>query len=78
MSWLPLLGCELGLEGLDLVGQVGVGGGEGGVGGNQLLEESFVAGGGAGEVVEGIVDGVEEAGGLVVLGAAEGGLVGTA
>ncbi len=59
----------MGLEGLDLIGQVGVGGGEGGVGGNQLLEDSFVVGGGAGEVVEGIVDGAEKAGGLVGLGA---------
>ncbi len=55
----------MGLEGLDLIGQVGVGGGEGGVDGNQLLKDSFVVGGGAGEVVEGIVNGSEEAGGLV-------------
>ena len=64
----------MGLEGLDLIGKVGVGGGEGGVGGNQLLKDSFVVGGGAGKVVEGVVNGVEEAGGLVGLG----GLVGMA
>ena len=83
----------MGLEGLDLIGKVGVGGGEGGVGGNQLLEDSFVVGGGAGRVVKGIVDLAEETGGLVGLGArgivvvvvsagagvnnTEGGLVGT-
>ena len=42
----------------------------GGVGGYQLLEDSLVVGGGAGDVVEGIVDGVEEAGGLVGVGMA--------
>ena len=47
---------------------MGVGGGERGVGGNQLLEDSFVTGGGAGKIVEGIVNGVEEIGGLVGLG----------
>ncbi len=64
----------MGLEGFDLIGKVGVGGGDGGVGGNQLLDDSFVVGGGAGEVVKGVVNGVEEAGGLVGLG----GLVGMA
>ena len=68
ISALVLLGVKLGLEGLDLVGKVGVGGGERGVGGNQLLEDSFVTGGGAGKIVEGIVNGVEEIGGLVGLG----------
>ena len=48
--------------------EVGVRGGEGEVGGNQLLEDSFVVVGGAGKIVEGIVDGVEEAGGLVGVG----------
>ena len=65
-----LLGVKLGLGGHDLVGKVGVGGGEGGVGGNQLLEYSFVVGSGAGKIVEGIVDGVKEAGGLVGVGMA--------
>jgi hypothetical protein len=58
----------LDLENLYLISKVGVGGGEGGVGGNQLLEDSFVVGGGTGKVVKGVVDGVEEAGGLVGLG----------
>ncbi len=33
----PGLGCELVMEGLDLVGEVGVGGGKRGVRGNELL-----------------------------------------
>ncbi len=32
------------MEGLDLIGKVGVGGSEGGVGGKQLLKDSFVVG----------------------------------
>ncbi len=56
ISSLVLLGIKLGLEGLDQVGKVGVGGGEGGVGGNQLLEDSFVVGSGAGKIVEGVVN----------------------
>jgi hypothetical protein len=62
---MPLFGQELGLEGLDMIGSVGVVGGEGGVGGNQLFKDSFVVGGGTGKVIEGVVDGVEETGGLV-------------
>jgi hypothetical protein len=58
----------LSLEGLDPVGTVSVGGSEGGVGGNQLLKDSFVVGSGAGKIVKGVVDGVEETGGLVGLG----------
>ena len=70
ISALALLGVKLGLEGLDLVGQIGVGGGEVGIGGNQLLKDSFVVGSGTGEIVEGVVDRVEEAGGLAGIGMA--------
>ena len=70
---LALLDVKLGLEGLDLVAQVGVGGGEGGIGGYQLFEDSFVVGSrGAGKVVgiESVANGVKEAGGLVGIGMA--------
>ncbi len=58
----PGLGRELVVEGLDLSGEVGVGGGKRGVRGNELLQEGLLVGGSTGKVVEGIVDGVEEAG----------------
>ncbi len=57
----PGHGRKLVTQGFDLVGQGGVGGGKRGVRGDKLLEDSFLVGGSAGEVVEGIVDGVEEA-----------------
>jgi hypothetical protein len=57
----PGLGHELVTEGLDLVGEGGVGGGKRGVRGNELLKDSLLFGGSTGEVVEGVVDGVEEA-----------------
>ncbi len=59
----PGLGCKLVVEGLDLSGEVGVGGGKRGVRGDELLQDGLLIGGSTGEVVEGIVDGVEEAGG---------------
>ena len=65
---MTLFGTKLVLEGLDLVGEVGVGGGEEGVGGNQLLEDSFIAGSGGGKIVKDVVDGVKEASGLVGVG----------
>jgi hypothetical protein len=58
----PGLGCKLVAEGLDLSGEVGVGGGKRGVRGNELLQDGLLVGGSTGEVVKGIVDGVEEAG----------------
>ncbi len=58
----PGLGRELVAEGLDLVGEVGVGGGKRGVRGDELLQDGLLVGGSTGKVVEGIVDGVEEAG----------------
>ncbi len=58
----PGPGCELVMEGLDLVGEVGVGGGKRGVRGNELLQDGLLIGGSTGKVVEGVVDGVEEAG----------------
>ncbi len=57
----PGLGRKLITEGFDLVGEGGVGGGKRGVGGDELLEDSLLVGGGAGEVVKGIVNGVKEA-----------------
>ena len=65
---MTLFGTKLVLEGLDLVGEVGVGGGEEGVGGNQLLEDGFIAGSGGGKIVKDVVDGVKEASGLVGVG----------
>jgi hypothetical protein len=56
------------LEGFDLVGKVGVGGGVEGVGGNQLLKDSCIIGSGAGKIVEGVVSGVKAAGGLIGTG----------
>ncbi len=58
----PGLGHELVTEGLDLVGEVEVGGGKRGVRGNELLQDGLLIGGSTGKVVEGVVDGVEEAG----------------
>ncbi len=57
----PGPGRESVTEGFDLVGEAGVAGGKRGVRGNELLEDSLLVGGSAGKVVEGIVDGVEEA-----------------
>ncbi len=58
----PGLGRELVMEGFDLVGEGEAGGGKRGVRGNELLkEDSLLVGGSAGEVVEGIVNGVKEA-----------------
>ncbi len=42
------LGSKLLAESLDLVSEVGVGGGKGGVGGDQLLKDSLLVCGGAG------------------------------
>jgi hypothetical protein len=60
----PGLSHELVVEGLglDLSGEPGVGGGKRGVRGDELLQDGLLVGGSTGEVVEGIVDGVEEAG----------------
>jgi hypothetical protein len=58
----PGLCHELVAEGLDLSGEVGVGGGERGVRGNKLLQDGLLIGDSTGEVVKGVVDGVEEAG----------------
>ncbi len=58
----PGLGRELVTEGLDLVGDVGVGGGKRGVRGNELLQDGLLFGGSTGKVVEGIVNEVKEAG----------------
>jgi hypothetical protein len=58
----PGLGHELVTEGLDLVGEVGVGCGKRGVRGIELLQDGLLVGGSTGKVVEGIVDGVKEAG----------------
>ncbi len=58
----PGLGRKLVMEGLDLVGEVGVGGGKRGVRGNKLLQDGLLVGDSTGEVVKGLVDGVEEAG----------------
>jgi hypothetical protein len=57
----PGLGHKLVTDGLDLVGEGGVGGGKRGVRGNELLEGSLLVGGSTGEVVEGVVDGGKEA-----------------
>jgi hypothetical protein len=57
----PGPGYELVAEGLDLVGEGGVGSGKRGVRGNELLEDGLLIGGSTGKVVLGIVDGVEEA-----------------
>ena len=61
-------GRKLDLEGFDLVGKVSVGGGKGGVCGNQLRDDTFVVGSGADKIVKGVVNGVEETVGLVGLG----------
>ncbi len=58
----PGLGRKLVTEGLDLVGEVGVGGGKRGVRGDELLQDGLLVGGSTSEVVEGIVYGVKEAG----------------
>ncbi len=61
----PGLGRELVAEGLDLSGEVGVGGGKRGVRvrGDELLQGGLLIGGSTtGKVVEGVVDGAEEAG----------------
>ncbi len=58
----PGLGHKLVTEGLDLVGEVGVGGGKRGVRGNELLHGGLLIEGSTGKVVEGIVDRIEEAG----------------
>ncbi len=58
----PGLGRKLVSEGLDLSGEVRVGGGKRGVRGDELLQDGLLVGGSTGEVVDGIVDGVEEAG----------------
>ncbi len=55
------LGCKFVMEGFDLVGEGSVGGGKGGVGGNEFLVDSLLVGGSYGKVVQGIVDGVQEA-----------------
>ncbi len=57
----PGLGRKLVTEGLDLVGEVGVGGGKRGVRCDELLQDGLLVGGSTGKVVKGIVDGVEEA-----------------
>jgi hypothetical protein len=57
----PGPGCKLVTEGLDLVGESGVGHGKRGVRGNELLEDGLLLGGSAGEVVEGSANGVKEA-----------------
>ncbi len=57
----PGLGRKLVMEGFDLVGEGGFGGGKRGVRGNELLKDSLLIGGSPGEVVKGIVDGVKEA-----------------
>ncbi len=58
----PGLGRILVMEGLDLVGEVGVGGGKRGVRGDELFQDGLLVGGSTGKVVKGVVDGVEEAG----------------
>ncbi len=67
-SSTPTLGVghKLVTEGFDLVGEGSVGGGKGGVSGNKLLKDGLLIGGIAGEVVQGIVDGVQEASVVVV------------
>jgi hypothetical protein len=55
------LGCKLVTEGLDLVGEVGVGGGNRGVRGNELLQNGLLIGGSTGKVFVGIVNEVKEA-----------------
>ncbi len=57
----PGLGRKLVTQGFDLVGEGGVGGGKRGGRGDKFLEDSLLIGGSAGKVVDGIVDGVEEA-----------------
>ncbi len=62
-SSVPTLGCghKLVIKGFDLVGEGGVGGGKGEVGGNELLKDALLIGGSTGKVVRGIVNGVQEA-----------------
>jgi hypothetical protein len=55
------LGRKLVTEGFDLVGEGGVGSGKRGVCGNELIKGSLLIGHSADKVVQGIVDGVEEA-----------------
>ncbi len=57
----PGLGCKLVTKGLDLSGEIGVGGGKRGVRGNELLQDGLLVGGSTGDVVKGIVGGVKEA-----------------
>ncbi len=56
------LGHELVTKGIDLVGEVGVGGGKRGVRGDELLQDGLLIRGSTGKVVKGVVDGVKEAG----------------
>ncbi len=56
------LGHKLVVEDLDLSGEVGVGGGKRGVKGDELLQDGLLVGGSTGKIVEGVVDGVKEAG----------------
>ncbi len=58
----PGFGRKLVMEGLDLVGEVGVGGGKRGVRGDELLQNDLLIGGSTSVVVEGVVYGVKEAG----------------
>jgi hypothetical protein len=62
LATAPGLGCKLVTDGLDLVGEGGVGGCKRGVRGNELLYDGLLVGGSTGEVVNGIVDGVKKAG----------------
>ncbi len=57
----PGPGRKLVMVGFDLVGEGGVGSGKRGVRGDELLEDGLRVGGSAGEVVQGIVNGVKEA-----------------
>ncbi len=52
----PGLGRELVTEGLDLVGEVRVGGGKRGVRGNELLQDGLLVRGSCGKVDEGVVN----------------------
>jgi hypothetical protein len=59
----PGLGRKLVTEGLDLAGEVGVGGGKRGVRSDELLQDGLLVGGSTGKVVKrSVVDGVEETG----------------
>ncbi len=56
------LGRELVAEGLNLSGEVRVGGGKRGIRSNELLLDDLLIRGSTGKIVEGVVDGVKEAG----------------